>query len=132
LKPLPRPTALSKPFWEGTRRRQLLLQRCRRCGAYRFTPQVLCRACYAEEYDWAPASGRGRVYSYTAIHQPQTPAFADDVPYLLAVVALEEGPLMLTNLVDCAPQDVTIDLPVRVHFEDASEEITLYKFRPDA
>lgn len=129
-KPLPRPTALSRPFWEGTRQHKLLLQRCRACGTYRFTPQVLCRSCYSEEYDWVETSGRGKVWSYTVIHRAQTPAFGDDLPYIEAIIELDEGPLMLTDIVGCAPEGVRIDMPVQVDFEHATEEITLYKFRP--
>ncbi len=129
-KPLPRPTPLSQPFWDGAREHKLLLQRCQSCGAYRFTPQALCRECYAEEYEWAETSGRGKVYSYTIVYRPQTLTFMDDVPYVLAVIELAEGPHMLSNVVGCAPSDVHIDMPVVVQFEDATDEITLYKFRP--
>src|SRR5262245_44305578 len=129
-KPLPEPTALSRPFWEGTRAGQLLLQKCDACGAFRWTPQVLCRVCYAPEYTWTETGGRGTVYSFTIVHQPQTPAFREELPILIAIVELAEGPLMLTNLVGCAPEDVVVGMPVEVAFERATEEITLYKFRP--
>ncbi len=128
-KPLPTPTALSEPFWEGTKQHKLLLQRCRACGAFRWTPQYLCRDCYAEEYDWVETSGRGKVYSYTLIHRAQTPAFTE-VPYCEAVVQLDEGPLMLTDIEGCPVETVYVDMPVKVHFEDATDEITLYKFYP--
>jgi len=127
-KPIPRPSALSKPFWEGTRQGRLLLQRCGRCAAYRWTPQHLCIRCHAEEYEWTAVSGRGTVYSHSTVERPPLPAFQPG--YVVAVVELEEGPLMLTNLVDCAPAEVAVGTPVEVVFEKASDEITLYKFKP--
>jgi uncharacterized OB-fold protein len=129
-KPLPHRTPLALPFWEGTRAHQLVLQRCAVCAAYRFPPQVLCRACLAEAHDWVPTSGRATVYSFVVQHRPATPAFTADVPYVVAAVALEEGPLMLTNIVGCAPADVTVGMAVEVAFTDATDEITLYPFRP--
>lgn len=126
--PLPHPTALSKPFWEGTRAGKLLLQRCKDCGAYRWTPQQLCIQCHSEAYEWTPVSGRGTVYSHTTVERPPLAAFAPG--YVIAVVQLDEGPLMLTNLVDCPPDKVAVGLPVEVVFEKASDEITFYKFKP--
>src|SRR5258708_4984731 len=84
-KPLPHVTALARPFWQGTRERELRLQRCRVCGSYRFPPQVLCRVCLAEEHDWTATSGKATVYSFVVHHRPPTPRFpacerrADDV-----------------------------------------------------
>ena len=130
-KPLPVPTEFSRPFWEGTRRHELLLQRCRRCDRCRWTPQPACPWCLSEEYAWSPASGRGALYSWTAVHRPPDPvAFAEDVPYIVAIVKLEEGPYMLTNLVDCPQEEARAGMPVQVVFERATEEITLYRFRP--
>lgn len=126
--PIPSPTPLSQPFWDATRRRELALQRCSDCGAFRWTPQVLCRECHSERYEWTAVSGRGSLYSYTMVHRPPLPVF--DAPYVVAVVALEEGPLMLTNLVDCPPDALRIDMPVEVAFRPLDETITLYPFRP--
>jgi len=131
-KPLPQITALARPFWQGTREHELRLQRCRACGSFQFPPQVLCRGCLAEEQDWTATSGRATVYSFVVQHRPATPAFVDDVPYVVAVVELDEGPLMLTNIVGCAPDAVKVGMPVEVTFVDATDEITLYPFRPRA
>jgi uncharacterized OB-fold protein len=129
-KPLPYVTKLATPFWEGTRAHELRLQRCRACASYRFPPQVLCRECLAEEHDWTAVSGKATVYSFVVQHRPATPAFADDVPYVVAVVELAEGPLMLTNIVGCAPEAISAGMPVEVTFVEATDEITLYPFRP--
>jgi uncharacterized OB-fold protein len=129
-KPLPHVTELARPFWEGTRAHELRLQRCSACGSYRFPPQVLCRECLAVEHEWTRLSGNATVYSFVVQHRPATPAFADDVPYVVAVVELAEGPLMLTNIVGCAPDEITAGMPVEVTFIDATGEITLYPFKP--
>jgi uncharacterized OB-fold protein len=129
-KPLPNRSTLAMPFWEGTHAHELRLQRCDACGSFRFPPQVLCRACLDERHRWVPTSGRGTVYSYVVQHRPATPAFAADVPYVVAVVELEEGPLLLTDIVGCAPEAVEVGMPVEVSFVDATDEITLYPFRP--
>jgi uncharacterized OB-fold protein len=129
-KPLPHPTPLSRPFWDGTKVRELRLQRCRACGAYRFPPVVLCRECLAEDHEWVATSGSGTVYSFVIQHRPATPAFIGDLPYVVAIVELDEGPLMLTNLVDCAHADIEVGMRVEVTFVDASDDITLYPFKP--
>ena len=131
-KPLPHITTLARPFWEGTHAHELRLQRCRACGSYQFPPQVLCRSCLNEEQDWTATSGHATVFSFVVQHRPATPAFTDDLPYVVAVVELDEGPLMLTNIVGCSPDEVEVGMPVEVTFVDATDEITLYPFRPRA
>lgn len=126
--PLPRPTALSQPHWDGCREGRLRVQRCEDCGAYVFVPQPLCTHCLGARLAWVESAGRGTVYSYTVVHRPQRPEFA--VPYLVAIVALDEGFHMLTNLVECAPAEVTIGMRVEVAFRRMSDEITLPYFRP--
>jgi uncharacterized OB-fold protein len=93
-----------------------------------FIPQPLCTRCQAETLEWVASSGRGTVYSYTIVHRAPRPAFA--VPYVVAIVELEEGWHMLTNLVDVAPEAVRVGLPVEVTFRRMSEAITLPYFRP--
>ena len=122
--------ALSRPFWNATRAHELRLQRCVDCGGFRFPPQVLCRACLSENTEWTAVSGKGTVYSHVVQHRPATPAFAADVPFVLAVVELAEGPLLLTNIIGCPTDDLYAGMRVEVAFFDATEEITLYPFRP--
>ena len=128
--PLPRPTSLSRPHWDGCKAGELRVQRCRECGGFVFIPQPLCTHCQSEALDWVASTGRGTVYSYTVVHRPPRPAFA--VPYVVAIVELEEGWHMLTNLVDCRPEDVRVGMPVEVSFRALSEQITLPYFRPRA
>lgn len=125
--PLPQPTELSRPFWAAANEGRLTLQRCDACGHYRWTPQILCTNCLAEPFTWVEVSGRGKLYSYTIVHRAPLAGF--EVPYVLAVVELEEGPLMLTRLVDGPSDRLAIDAPVEVAFTRASDEINLYTFR---
>jgi uncharacterized OB-fold protein len=126
--PLPRPTELSQPHWDGCRAGKLLVQRCRQCDNYVFIPQPRCTQCQANELAWVESSGRGTVYSYSVVHRAPRPQFA--VPYIVAVIALEEGWHMLSNLLDCDVNNVSVGLPVRVLFKPMTDSITLPYFVP--
>jgi uncharacterized OB-fold protein len=106
----------------------LCVQRCTSCEAFVFIPQPTCPSCQGEELEWVESSGRGSVYSYTTVHRPPRPEF--EVPYVVAIVQLEEGWHMLTNLVDCDPAEVVMGMAVEVVFRTASDDITLPFFRP--
>lgn len=125
--PMPNSTPLSAPFWEGTRAGELRLQCCDDCGSWRWTPQILCRVCHSPNFTWRATCGHGRLYSFTIVHRPPTPAFS--APYVVAVVELDEGPLMLTNLIDVALEAIAIDMPVKVAFRSQpGDAVTLYPF----
>jgi len=126
--PLPRPTAVSAPHWEGCREGRLRVQRCRDCGAHVFVPQPVCTGCFGDGLEWVESSGRGTLYSYTMIHRPQRPVF--EVPYTVVIVELEEGWTMLSNLIECDPEEIRVGMPLEVSFRRMSEEITLPFFRP--
>ena len=126
--PLPRPTPLSRPHWDGCRKGVLRVQHCRDCGQHVFIPAPLCTRCQSEALDWVETSGTGTVYSYTVVHRPPRPQFR--VPYVVAIVEMAEGWHLLTNLLDVEPEAVEIGMPVRVSFERLSDEITLPYFRP--
>jgi uncharacterized OB-fold protein len=127
-KPIPIPNEDSKQFWEGCLDNKLLLQKCDSCGHVRFYPRILCTECGSTETTWIESSGRATVYSHTTIRRAPSPAFKADVPYVLALVTLEEGGRMMTNIVGCKPEDVAIDMPVKVKFEKVSDEISVPKF----
>ena len=129
-KPLPRVDEESRGYWEALARHELYFQRCRDCGTARFYARALCPACLSSAAEWVRASGRGTVYTFTVIHQNQTPGFRDEVPYVLAMVELEEGPRLVTNLVGCAGDAVRVGMPVTVVFDDVAAATTLPKFRP--
>jgi uncharacterized OB-fold protein len=126
-RPLPRPNALTAPFWEATREGRLTVQRCQECGAYIWTPQWACRECLSESLQWTEVSGRGTVYTYVVVHRAAIPAFK--APYTIAVVELEEGPRFFSDVIDIDPAEVRIGMPVEVAFEDAGP-VGLYHFRP--
>lgn len=129
-KPLPRPTPASEPFWQAAKRHELHLQRCGSCGAYLFYPREVCAECLSSELSWVQVSGQGTVYSYTIAQAPTHPAFADDVPYIVAIVELAEGPRITTNIVDCELGAVHVGMPVVATYDDVTPEMTLVKFRP--
>jgi uncharacterized OB-fold protein len=128
-RPLPQPTELTEPFWEATRRRVLVRQRCDDCGANFFPPKVACPHCLSEAWQWVESSGRGAVYSFTVIHRAPGPEF--ETPYVLAVVDVEEGWTMLTNIVDCAPSDVRFDMPVSVSWQEMGGGMLIPMFSPE-
>jgi uncharacterized OB-fold protein len=128
--PLPQPTELSRPHWDGCREGVLRVQRCDDCGEFVFIPKPVCGGCLGTNLSWVESSGRGTLYSYTVVHRPQQPTF--EVPYTVAIVELEEGWHMLSNLIGVEPEAVTIGMPVEVTFERMSDEITLPYFRPSA
>ena len=125
--PLPRPTTLSKPHWEGCQRGELLVQRCSDCGTYIFIPQPTCTACLGGDLEWVTSSGKGVIYSCTTIHRPQRREF--DVPYTVAIVELEEGWHMLSNVIDTPYEEIEIGMPVEVSFVKMTDEITLPMFK---
>lgn len=130
LKPLPEPTAVSQPFWDAARRHRLVLQRSRKTGKYIFYPRAVSPFGAGDELEWVEASGRGTVYTYTVARRPTAPQWAADVPYVIAIVALEEGPHLTANIVDCDPGDVAIGMAVTALFADVTPEVTLVQFRP--
>lgn len=132
-KPLPTPSHLSQPFWNAAKEHRLVFQQCRICGTRVFYPRDICPGpqCFGVgTLDWVESSGRGSVYAFTISYQPAHPAFADDVPYVLAIIELEEGWRMNSNVINIDPQEVTIGMPVEVVWDDVTREFTLPKFQP--
>jgi uncharacterized OB-fold protein len=129
--PLPVPTPETRPFWDAARRHELCLQRCRTCGRYLFYPRVACPHCFGPELEWRRVSGRGTLHTFTVVHRGQR-GFPLGPPYVIAIVELDEGVRLMTNLVDVAadPAAIRIGMPVEVVFEDVSPEIALPRFRP--
>jgi len=126
----PVPTEDSEPYWEGCAKRELRMQKCHGCGHLRFPPSAVCPRCLSERSEWVRLSGRGRVWSWVVFWQAYYPGYAADVPYNTAIVELEEGPRLHTNITGCDNEDIFIGMPVEVHFEALDEEIVLPKFRP--
>lgn len=129
-KHLPRPTPLSQPWWDACRDGKLLIQRCTGCGHTQFYPRTICTACGSAAVDWARASGRATVLSYTVVRQAVSPAYKPEVPYIIALVELEEGPVMMSTLAGCEPDDAHVGMAVKVRFEEWAETITMPLFQP--
>jgi uncharacterized OB-fold protein len=106
----------SRAYWEGCGRGELVLQRCRACETVQHRPRGICATCLSDEIEHFVASGRGTIYTYSVVRQNQMPAFAKAVPYVIAYVELEEGPQILSNVVDCDPDAVSIGMAVKVDF----------------
>ena len=130
-KPLPHPDRDSEPFWQGVREGELRLQRCGECRTLRFPPREICNRCYSERADWDVVSGRGRLVSWCVTHQVFNPAYADDVPYTVLQVALEEQDdvQMIGRLEGEA--ELRQGLPLRAVFVRASDTFDLIHWEAD-
>jgi uncharacterized OB-fold protein len=128
-RPLPKPTPETQHYWDGAKAGELRLQTCGECEHTYFPPRPFCPKCGSKSVSVTKASGKGRLYSYIINHLP-TPGF--EAPFAIAVVELEEGPRLMTNIVDCeqTPEALVLDMPVEVTFEKMSNEITLPLFKP--
>ena len=129
-KPVPVPTRETKPYWDACKKHELHIQQCAACSHHQFYPRLYCTKCMSDQVAWVKASGRAKILSCTIVYRPVTQAFAPDVPYVVALVTLDEGPQMMTNIVGCDPEKVYIGMPVQVTFEDWTEEISVPKFKP--
>jgi hypothetical protein len=129
-KPVPVVNPWARPFWEAARDHKLVIQKCKDCDQYVFYPRIACPHCFSDELTWVQASGKGKIYTYSVVVSNAPSAFVQDMPYVIAVIRLDEGVQMLSNVVDCNPEEVTCDMPVEVTFEKLDEEFTLPKFRP--
>lgn len=130
-KPVPTPDSESKPFWDAAARHQLVIQECTGCGKRRYPPTTYCPFCRSDGKQWINATGNGKVFSWVVVHHPvPREAYAGDVPYVVALVELEEGVRIVSNIVSIKPSDVQADMKVRVRFDDVEPGITLPRFVP--
>ncbi len=137
-KPLPTVAGETRPFWDACQRGELLIQKCKACGEFQFYPRGICANCWTTEIAWVKASGKGTVWSYTVTRQNRTAGFADDVPYVVALVELEEGVKIFTNIIAGESEEsattphlaVEIGMPVEVIFVRATGEISIPYFKP--
>ena len=127
--PGPPVTPDSQTFWDGTAEDRLVLPRCDKCSTVIWYPREFCPACGSMSVSWFDASGRGTVYSYTVVRKGEA-MYGAAAPYVLAYVELEEGPRVLTNIVDCEPESVKIGQAVSVVFHETGQGPKLARFRP--
>ncbi|HXA30915.1 MAG TPA: Zn-ribbon domain-containing OB-fold protein [Acidimicrobiales bacterium] len=128
-KPTPAPDPVSAPFWEAAAQGRLLLQRCPSCGSRQFYPRAICTTCGADP-QWEEASGRGTVYTFTVIRQQGAEPFKGEVPYVVAMIALDEGPMMMGNVTGCPPDDVSIGLVVQAYSVEVEPGVGVVYWEP--
>lgn len=116
---------LSRTYWEAAREGRLLVQRCRACGEHQFYPRRHCVRCFAPKPEWVESKGTGRLHTFSVVHRTATPGFADEVPYVFAIVELDEGPRLTVNVVDTPLDELRCDMPVRVVFTPVTDELSL-------
>ena len=126
---LPLADELTAPYWAAAGEHRLVIQRCE-CGRLSHPPVAICPSCHGRVFTWERMSGYGEVYAFTSVCHAVHPVTMGRTPYIIALVALDEGPRMLTNLRGCDAQDVRVGLPVRVIFEDLSDTVSLPQFTP--
>jgi uncharacterized OB-fold protein len=126
-KPLPRLDTVNPPFWEGAKNGKLMLQKCPACGDIRFPPGPVCPKCLSSNQDWKEASGKGTLESWIDMHRAYWDGFKDSLPYRVCLVKLEEGPVVVSNLID-KTDDLRMGQPVKVVFEAVTDDVTLPKF----
>lgn len=129
-KPLPVLGDLNRPFWRAAKAGRLSLQQCGECGHIRYPINHVCPRCLSEQHAWIDLSGRGTVYSTIVFHQVYHQAFADDVPYNVSLIQLEEGPRMFSNVVGIAPGAVKVGDAVEVSFDAVTVDISIPRFKP--
>ena len=127
--PLPVISADNAGFYEAARAGELRFQRCGACGQFRHYPRPVCSACLSRDFAWELSTGRGVIYTWTIVHGPTLPAFEAKLPYNVVDVLLEENVHFVSEVLDCAPEEIRAGLPVRAVFESVNEDITLVKFR---
>ncbi|BBO81170.1 transcriptional regulator [Desulfosarcina ovata subsp. sediminis] len=129
-KPLPEVQPWSEDFWKATKQHKLLIQECNECKTKIFYPRKFCPECWSSDLSWSEASGKGKIFTFSVTLAGVEKKFADDIPYVLALVDLEEGIRMMTNIVECKPEDVKIGMDVEVVFDDINQDFALPKWRP--
>ena len=132
-KPIPAPQPESDYYWEKARQHELWLRSCTACGQAYFYPRDISPCCFSRDTTWIRASGKATLYTFGIVHRAPHPGFMDDLPLVTAIVELEEGPRMPTNIVgidDPTPDKLEVGMPLEVTFEDITATIALPKFRP--
>ena len=129
--PIPVIEPLTEAYWSAAREHRLVIQHCTVCGTYRHLPHALCGNCQSPDHDWVESSGRGSVYTYIIVGHWVHDATNDTVPYNVAIVELDDcgNVLVPSNVVDCAPDEIAVGMPVVVEWEHITEEITIPRFR---
>jgi uncharacterized OB-fold protein len=126
-RPIPQADEESRPFYDGAREHKLMLMRCLGCRAWRLPSRPRCPDCWSTETEWAQASGRGTLYSFGIMHQ-KFPGFENETPYAYAIVELEEGPRIVSNITGLPDDELRVDMPLVAYFDDIADDATLVRF----
>lgn len=127
---MPTIEAETQPFWNATREGKLMFSRCADCGKPHYYPRPFCPHCWSEAVSLEQASGRGTLYTWSTVYSNDLPPFKERLPYVAAIVDLEEGVRVSTNIVQCAPEDLKVGMAVQLVFEERTPEVTLALFKP--
>jgi len=128
-KPLPIINDDNRQYWEYCKKHELRMQKCDNCGYIRYPTGILCPRCHSMDAEWVKLSGRGKIYSFVVYRISYHPSYADDIPYVVAVIQLDEGPRMESNITGIKGEELKIDMPVEVCFDDVTDEVSLPKFK---
>ena len=130
--PLPIPDPVTKPFWDSLKAHAIQLQRCGACDRFIHYPRPVCPSCLSDDLTWAPVSGRGIVHAFTIPHRHPNREFMANGPYVVALIELDEGARILSNLIDVepTPEAVKVGMPVEIVYDDVTDQITLHRFKP--
>jgi uncharacterized OB-fold protein len=120
----------TRPFWDAAKEGRFLIRKCNACGAVHHYPRTFCPACWSEDVEWLEASGRATLYTWSTVFMNDLPPFNERLPYIAAVVVLEEGPKVMTNMVDCDGADLSVGMPVKVLYREIADGITAPFFAP--
>lgn len=127
-------TPETQPFWDAAFKDEFMLKKCPDCGFHRNPVSITANICpncgSRREGEWVKASGKGKVHTYTVVHRTFDPSFEQFLPYIIVIVELDEGPRYLANMRDCTPEDMKLDMPVEVMFEQINDKVKLPQFRP--
>jgi uncharacterized OB-fold protein len=127
---LPTPDNETQAFWDAAREERLLIKKCNACGEHHFYPRPFCPRCWSEDVEWFEASGRATLYTWSVVHRNDLPPFPERIPYVAAIAELEEGPRMMTNVVDCDFDRLEIGMALEAVFRPTSEDVTIVQFQP--
>lgn len=122
----------NKPYWDYISQHELRVQKCLKCGKLHYPVSPICPHCMGLESDWVKLSGKGKVASFVVVHRGRSPLFPPNAPYVVAIIETEEGIRMLSNVVGCKPEDVKMDMPVELVFQDFGPQLTVPRFKPIA
>ena len=129
-KPLPIVTDLDRPHWEAAKRHELLVQHCKACGHLSFPPMTNCSQCLSRDLDWQAVKGTGKVHSFIVYHQGWLPGYLKSTPYNVAIVQLDEGPRFISNIVGIDNDDIEVDMPIEVTYEEVAPDVIIPRFKP--